>query len=112
MRASAKSNPMDRKKIETEGQIESVLARALALGTWLISAIISAGLLLSFFSAGMPYGSRIITAGIGLFILLPIARIILMLALFVRIREYKFAGIAAFVLAIIFASLVIGALYK
>ncbi|HEY2422462.1 MAG TPA: hypothetical protein VGH55_00060 [Chthoniobacterales bacterium] len=48
----------------------------------------------------------------GLFILLPITRVILMVALFVGIREYKFAGIAAFVLAIIFASFVIGALYK
>ena len=51
-------------------------------------------------------------AGIGLFILLPITRVILMVALFVGTREYKFAGIAAFVLAIIFASFVIGALYK
>jgi uncharacterized membrane protein len=103
---------MDRKTTETEGRIESVLARALALGTWLISAVIGAGLLLSFFSAGMPYGSQVVMAGIGLFILLPITRVILMLALFVGIREYKFAGIAAFVLAIIFASFVIGALYK
>jgi hypothetical protein len=51
-------------------------------------------------------------AGIGLFILLPITRVILVLTLFVGIREYKFAGVAAFVLAIIIASLVIGALYK
>ena len=101
---------MDRKT--TEDRIESVLARALALGTWLISAVIGAGLLLSFFSAGIPYGSQLVTAGIGLFILLPITRVILMVALFVGIREYRFAGIAAIVLALIFASFVIGALYK
>jgi hypothetical protein len=103
---------MDRKTTETEGRIESVLARALALGTWLISAVIGAGLLLSFFSAGIPYGSRLVMAGIGLFILLPITRVILMVALFIGIREYRFAGIAAFVLAIIFASFVIGVLCK
>jgi uncharacterized membrane protein len=103
---------MDRGTTETGGRIESVLARALAFGTWFITAVISVGLLLSFLPAGMPYGSQVVMAGIGLFILLPITRVILMLALFLRIREYKFAGVAAFVLAIIFASFAIGALYK
>jgi uncharacterized membrane protein len=103
---------MDRKTTETEGRIESVLARALALGTWLISAVIAAGLLLSFFSAGIPYGSQVVMVGIGLFILLPITRVILMLALFVGVRQYKFAGVAVLVLAIIFASFVVGLLYK
>jgi uncharacterized membrane protein len=60
----------------------------------------------------MRYGWQVVMVGIGLFILLPITRVILMLALFARIREYKFAAIAALVLAIILASLVIGALYK
>jgi uncharacterized membrane protein len=103
---------MGTKPIETGDRMESILARALALGTWLISAVIGAGLLLSFFSAGKPYGSQVVMAGIGLFILLPITRVILMLALFVGTREYKFAGIAAFVLAIILASFAIGAWYK
>jgi uncharacterized membrane protein len=60
----------------------------------------------------MRYGSQVVMAGIGLFILLPITRVFLMLALFARIREYKFAAVAVLVLAIIFASLVIGAFYK
>jgi uncharacterized protein len=50
LRASANAdarNAMDRKTTETEGHIEAVLARALAFGTWLISAVISAGLALS-----------------------------------------------------------------
>jgi hypothetical protein len=42
----------------------------------------------------------------------PITRVILLVTLFVGIHEYKFARIASFVLAIIFASFVIGALYK
>jgi hypothetical protein len=103
---------MDRKTTETEGRIEAVLARALAVGTWLISAVIGAGLLLTFFPAGMLYAWPVVTIGIGLFVLLPITRVILMLALFAGIREYKFAVVAALVLAIIFASFVIGALYK
>lgn len=44
------------------------------------------------------YASQLVMTGIGLFILLPITRVILMLALFVGIREYKFAGVGAFVL--------------
>ena len=103
---------MDRKTTETKSHIEPVLARALAFGTWLISAVISAGLVLSFFPAWMRYGWQVVMAGIGLFILLPITRVILMLALFARIHEYKFAAVAALVLAIILASLVVGALYK
>jgi uncharacterized membrane protein len=103
---------MDKKTTETEGRIEAVLARALAVGTWLISAVITAGLLLSFFPAGMPYAWQVVMIGIGLFVLLPITRVILMLALFAGIREYKFAAVAALVLAIILASLVIGVLYK
>jgi uncharacterized membrane protein len=103
---------MDRRTTETEGRVESVLARALAFGTWFISAVIAVGLLLSFFPTGMPYGSQVVMAGIGLFILLPITRVILMLVLFLGIREYKFAGVAALVLTIIFASFAIGALYK
>ena len=103
---------MDKRTTYAKGRIESVLATALALGTWLISAVISAGLLLSFFSIGLPYGSQVVMVGIGLFILLPITRVILMLALFVGVRQYKFAGVAVLVLTIIFASFVIGLLYK
>jgi uncharacterized membrane protein len=103
---------MDKKTTQTEGRIEAVLATALAFGTWLISAVISAGLVLSFFPAWMRYGWQVVIAGLGLFVLLPITRVVLMLALFTRIRKYKFAAVAALVLTIICASLVIGALYK
>jgi hypothetical protein len=103
---------MDKRTTESRDRIDSVLAGALAFGTWLISAVIGIGLLLSFSPARMPYGSQVVLAGTGLFILLPITRVILMLALFVGRREYKFAGVAAFVLAVICASFVIGALYR
>ena len=103
---------MNRKTTETEGRIDAVLATALAFGTWLISAVIGAGLVLSFFPAWMRCGWQVVMAGIGLFVLLPITRVILMLALFARIREYKFAAVAGLVLTIILASLVVGALYK
>jgi uncharacterized membrane protein len=101
---------MNQKMTATEHHIESTLATALALGTRFISIVISAGLLLSFFPAGRPYAAHVVMAGIALFILLPLIRVILMLALFARIREYKFAAVAALVLIIICASFAIGAL--
>jgi uncharacterized membrane protein len=76
--------------------------------------VIAAGLVLSLFSkqTSFPPGAQVITAGVGLFILLPILRVILMLGIFVKERDYKFAAAAAAVLVIIFAGLVVGILSK
>jgi uncharacterized membrane protein len=49
------------------------------------------------------------TAGIALFILLPIMRLILMLGAFVHQRDYRFGAIAALVLVIVVAGSMIGA---
>jgi uncharacterized membrane protein len=90
-------------------RIESLLAGVLNVGTWLASVVIVAGLVLSLFKrTPFPTG----TAGIGLFILLPILRVILMLTIFVKERDYKFAAAAAVVLLIIFAGFAIGILSK
>ena len=93
-------------------RIESLLAGALNVGTWLASIVIAAGLVLSLFYQRTPFptGAQILTAGIGLFILLPILRVILMLIFFAKERDYKFTAAAALVLLTIFAGLVIGTL--
>jgi uncharacterized membrane protein len=95
-------------------RIESLLARVLSVGTWVASVVIAAGLALSLFYEQMPFptGAQIVTAGIGLFILLPILRVILMLTIFVKERDYKFAAVAALVLLILFAGFAIGILFK
>ena len=94
--------------------IESLLAGVLNLGTYLASVVIAAGLVLSLFHerTRFPTGAQVVTAGIGLFILLPILRVILMLTIFVKERDYKFAAAAAVVLLIIFAGFAIGILSK
>jgi uncharacterized membrane protein len=51
-------------------------------------------------------------AGIALFILLPIVRVILMLTIYLRDRDYQFAVVAAVVLLVIFAGCAVGLLYK
>ena len=62
-------------------RIESLLAGVLNVGTLLASVVIVAGLVLSLFNrTPFPTGAQVVTAGIGLFILLPILRVILMLA--------------------------------
>ena len=53
----------------------------------------------------MPFPS----AGIALFILLPVMRLILMLGVFLQQRDYRFGAIAALVLAIVAAGWVVGA---
>jgi uncharacterized membrane protein len=94
--------------------IESLLAGVLNVGTWLASVVIAAGLVLSLFYERTPFpsGAQVVTAGIGVFILLPILRVILMLTIFVKERDYKFAAAAAVVLVIIFVGFAIGTLVK
>ena len=88
-------------------QLDYVLARLLHYGTLLASAVIAAGLLLAQASSAM--GLRIATTGIVLFILLPVARVGVMLIFFLRTRDYRFGAIAALVLLIILFSYLVGA---
>lgn len=86
--------------------MESLLAAVLEYGSWVASAAIALGLLLATIDSQL--GTRIATAGIALFILLPVLRVALMLVLFLRRRDYRFSAIAGLVLAIIFLGYVLG----
>ncbi len=87
--------------------MERLLAILLRYGAWLASLAIGIGLVLAL-TGFLPAGMRIVTIGIGLFILLPSLRVLLMLAVFVRERDYRFGLIAALVLAIIVLGLAVG----
>ena len=95
-------------------RIESLLAGVLNVGTWLASVVIGAGLVLSLFKERTPFptGAQVVIAGIGLFVLLPILRVILMLTIFVKERTYQFAAAAVVVLLTILAGFAIGILSK
>ena len=91
------------------GSLETLLASTLRYGTWLATAIIAVGLALALAplhasAAGLP----IAKAGIALFILLPVARLVLMLLVFLRQRDYRFAGVTALVLAIVALAFTLG----
>jgi len=95
-------------------RIESLLAGVLNVGTWLASIVIATGLGLSLFYQRTPFltGTQVVTAGIGLFVLLPVLRVIMMLTIFLKERDYQFAVVAAVVLLTILAGLAIGILAK
>lgn len=82
---------------------ERTIGLLLEYGTWLAAAVIGCGLIV-----GHPAGPTIVTAGIALFILLPIARVATMAVLFLRERDYLYAAISALVLAIIGTGILVG----
>ena len=95
-------------------RIESLLAGVLGVGTWLASVLIGTGLVLSLFNERTPFptGAHVVNTGIGLFVLLPILRVILMLTIFVKERDYKFASAAVVVLLTICAGFAVGIMFK
>jgi uncharacterized membrane protein len=80
---------------------EALLATLLHYGTWTATSVIGLGLLM--------INTRVVTVGIGLFIFLPFLRVVMMLILFARQRDYRFVVIAAVVLAVILLGLALGA---
>jgi hypothetical protein len=92
--------------------LDQLLAKVLHRGTWLGSSVIALGLALPMvgWSGDSPaiICTRIVTAGIALLILLPVLRVVLMLVVFVRERDFRFSAIAMLVLAIMLLGSVLG----
>ncbi len=84
---------------------ERPIAALLWWGTWLASAVTGAGVLAALLGHG---GMPLTYAGIALFILLPVARVVLMLAIFLRERDHAYAAISGLVLAIIVVGVLAG----
>ncbi len=86
-------------------RLESHLAQLLRYGTHLGSLVVAAGLALAWLAqtGALPasMGARVVTLGIALFIILPILRVAVMLTVFLRDRDYRFAAIATVVLLVI-----------
>lgn len=87
-------------------RLETLLGGLLRYGTWIASVVIGLGLGVGLIDPRL--GTRIATAGIALFILLPSLRVLLMIFAFGRERDYRFALIAALVLAIILLGILLG----
>jgi hypothetical protein len=100
-------------------RLEALLAGLLHYGSWVASGVIALGLALALIdwraAAQLPAnapGMRVVTAGIALFILLPVLRVILMLIVFVRERDYRFVAISALVLVILLMGFALGMVMK
>jgi uncharacterized membrane protein len=84
---------------------EGLLAGLLRYGTWLASGVIGSGLAMSLVGLS---GAQVVAAGVVLFISLPVLRVLVMLAVFMRDRDYQLAIVAAIVLMTIVAGFAIG----
>jgi len=93
-------------------RLEFLLAGLLRYGTWLAAAVTALGLALALAlieaRTDIHGPIRIVTAGIGLFILLPVLRVVLMLFVFISQRDYRFIAITTVVLTVIVAGCVLG----
>jgi hypothetical protein len=94
--------------------LEKSVAALLSYGSWLAAAAIGLGFALALIESrfGTPNlvilpNMRIATAGIVLFILLPSLRVLLMLFVFIRERDFRFVLIAAIVLTMIVLGVVV-----
>jgi hypothetical protein len=96
------------------GRLEEMLAALLRFGSWSGSAAIGLGYALALMGSHSPIWNpavrpiRIVSVGIVLFILLPILRVLLMLLVFIRERDFRFAFISGGVLAIILLGIFLG----
>ncbi len=92
-------------------QRERFIAGLLWYGTWLAGAVIAGGLILGLvqhFAKTLLVGISsfaMVKTGVALFILLPVARVVLLLFIFLRERDYVYTAISALVLTIIGAGL-------
>lgn len=96
---------------------DRVIAGLLLYGTWLASAIIAVGLVLEGLGrlAGVVRpgvsGYGLMTAGIAILVLLPVARVFVLLVIFLHERDYVYVAISALVLAIIGAGVLAGLVF-
>ena len=105
---------MKQERSESMARQELWLAALLWFGTWLACGVIAAGIGLELLQrhAGLPDmgvdGTTLVTAGVALFILLPVSRVLAMLWMFLRERDAVYAGIAGLVLLIMGAGVLLG----
>jgi uncharacterized membrane protein len=95
---------------EVVDRLNSRLAWLLGAGTWASCGLITIGMILSALGASPRLeGAHFVSAGIVLLIALPALRVAMMAVWFLLSRDRDFALIAAFVLAIIVVSTLLGA---
>jgi uncharacterized membrane protein len=105
----------DDKAVDDTHRMNLLLARQLRYGIWLASSVTALGMIVALLGRWIvPHGhtitlgTNIVGKGIALIILLPILRVVLMLIVFLRERNYLFGMISCIVLMTIGASVMAG----
>jgi uncharacterized membrane protein len=103
------------KAVDEPRRMDLLLARQLRYGIWLASSVTALGMIVALVGRWivphghtLTLGTSIIGTGIALIILLPILRVVLMLIVFLRERDYLFGMIACIVLMTIGVSILAG----
>lgn len=91
-------------------KLERSLASLLQYGTLFASLLMGTGVLSGVFQYGMTasLASSLMTVGVGIIIVLPVCRVLLVTLVCIVTGEYRFAGIAAVVLTILAVSCLVG----
>jgi uncharacterized membrane protein len=96
------------REVAKGAQPETLLAGLLRYGTWLASGVTVLGLSVAMAEGSPRAGAHVVSAGVALFISLPVLRVLVMLAVFVWDRDHRLAAITMIVLVTILAGFVIG----
>jgi uncharacterized membrane protein len=97
------------RSVDGAGRRDRAVAMLLRVGTVCACGLIAVGMLLGAGgSAVAPGGHVFAKAGVALFILLPVARVVLLLGQFVRERDRTYALLSLLVLVIIAAGVIVG----
>jgi hypothetical protein len=101
--------------IRSSAALDRLLAIVLQYGSWSACVLICAGVTFeALANRGLPdriahtFSEEALRTGVALFILLPVLRVFVMFMVFARQRNYKYAAIAATVLAIVATGCVLG----
>ena len=105
----------DDKAVDDTHRMDLLLARQLRYGIWFASSVTALGMIVAILGRWIvPHGhtitlgTSIVGKGIALIILLPILRVVLMLIVFLRERNYLFGMISFIVLMTIGVSVIAG----
>lgn len=94
----------------SERSLENILARVLGIGTFVCSCTLAIGLLLDITSISLAK-IDLVTIGIVGFILLPILRLVVMLARYVTNRDAPMMRVVATVLTLVMVGAIVGTLW-
>jgi uncharacterized membrane protein len=85
-------------------RLELQVGRLLQAGVWLSAACLAAGLALSMAFGSVRLPNTLLTTGLVVLMLTPLARVIASLVAYVRLRDWFFAGTTVLVFLVLIAA--------